>query len=349
MRLPKTRRTLPAALLRLAPLLCLALAPGAGAAKGVKRGDAQKAIAAVSFLDLGKGAVKVKDITSTDTSATVVAAVRMGFRFERAAAGRWRAAQVRVGDREWEDFDLLARAAGADRLELARAALDSLAAELEERSLAKKKDDDAKKREERRADERREADDGAGKKQKGSKQPAVAKDKKEAGNDALVRGALRVESPATALSPLGKSAVVEAEVEAAFDLVRESGAWRVSSVRLGGAQFANPDALTLSLDAAKAERARAELNSIAQALMTYRRERGSYVVAEAEVVLMDHLNPRYIARVVRIDPWHRPYEYKGANDSFLLRSLGPDGKPDTPDDIVLTDRTPAARSGGGLK
>jgi hypothetical protein len=53
-------------------------------------------------------------------------------------------------------------------------------------------------------------------------------------------------------------------------------------------------------------------------------------------VLIDHLSPKYLIRVIRVDPWHRPYQYDGQQDHYSLRSLGPDGKPNTPDDIVVS-------------
>jgi hypothetical protein len=40
------------------------------------------------------------------------------------------------------------------------------------------------------------------------------------------------------------------------------------------------------------------------------------------------------------DCWHRPYEYRVIDPAarrFLLRSRGPDGLPDTPDDVVWPD------------
>src|SRR5438105_3346207 len=66
-----------------------------------------------------------------------------------------------------------------------------------------------------------------------------------------------------------------------------------------------------------------------------RREHGAYLESKSEATLVDHLNPRYLARVIRIDPWHQPYEYEGTRDGFTLRSVGPDGKSNTADDIIL--------------
>src|SRR5436853_7748006 len=83
----------------------------------------------------------------------------------------------------------------------------------------------------------------------------------------------------------------------------------------------------------------AELESIATALESYRREHGSYLESKSEATLIDHLNPRYLARIIRIDPWHQPYEYEGTRDGFTLRSIGPDGKSNTADDIILPSRS----------
>jgi len=287
--------------LALAALLVLLLAPAAArAAKGLKKGDAQKLVAALPPFALNKGAVSVKEISSTETAATVLAGVRAGFHFVRDGRGVWRVAEVRVGDRQWEDFDLLARVLGIERMGPARAALDALAAELDARA--------------------RDAKRGV---------------KVEKPDEPLVRGALRVEKPALAFSPLGSSAVLEAEVEAAFEFVREAGKWRVASARVGGESFREFAAFARALDAAKVERAREDLGALASALEAYRRERGFYVVAETESALNDHLSPRFIRRVVRVDPWHRPYVYEGARDRFVLRSAGPDGKPNTADDVTV--------------
>ncbi len=74
---------------------------------------------------------------------------------------------------------------------------------------------------------------------------------------------------------------------------------------------------------------------IARALEKFRKERGFYVVSDSEAVAIDHLSPRYLARVIRVDPWHQPYKYLGERDHFVLRSTGPDAKDNTPDDIEL--------------
>ena len=90
------------------------------------------------------------------------------------------------------------------------------------------------------------------------------------------------------------------------------------------------------MNSEKTARARAELESIATALESFRRERGSYPESKSEAALIDSLNPHYLARVIRVDPWHQPYEYEGTHASFVLRSAGPDEKPNTADDVVVS-------------
>ncbi len=94
-----------------------------------------------------------------------------------------------------------------------------------------------------------------------------------------------------------------------------------------------------ALNSEKTARARAELESIATALESYRREHGFYLESKSEAALIDNLNPRYLARVIRVDPWHQPYQYEGARAGFVLRSTGPDGKPDTADDVTVASRS----------
>ena len=140
------------------------------------------------------------------------------------------------------------------------------------------------------------------------------------------------------ISSFGNSATVVAQIETAFRLVKgDKNKWRVAEIRTGDRRWENVEMLVRALNAEKTQRARAELESIATALESYRREHGSYVEAKNEMALIDRLNPRYLNEIIRVDPWHKPYEYEGSRDSFVLRSAGPDEKTNTEDDIVRTN------------
>ena len=149
----------------------------------------------------------------------------------------------------------------------------------------------------------------------------------------LPSDAVRVKEVSTS----GNTAIVVAQVETAFRLVKDDkDKWRIAEIRTGDRRWEDLDTLVRALNAEKTARARAELESIATALESFRRERGFYLESKSEAALIDNLNPRYLARVIRVDPWHQPYEYEGARTSFVLRSNGPDGKPGTDDDVTVS-------------
>ena len=129
------------------------------------------------------------------------------------------------------------------------------------------------------------------------------------------------------------SATVIAWLRIDARMVTDKSGWRVSAVRTGNRDWVALESLTAALNEEKRKQARADLELIARALEKFRKERGFYVVSDSEAVAIDHLSPRYLARVIRLDPWHQPYQYLGERDHFVLRSTGPDGKPDTADDI----------------
>jgi type II secretion system (T2SS) protein G len=132
------------------------------------------------------------------------------------------------------------------------------------------------------------------------------------------------------------AALIEALVHVDVRFAREARGWQVSEFKSGSRDWARIDTLATALNEAKRAAATSDLNAMATALNDFRRERGSFVVSDKQSVLIDHLNPRYLKRVIRLDPWHRPYQYEGAPDHFSLRSLGADGKPQTGDDVTLT-------------
>jgi hypothetical protein len=131
------------------------------------------------------------------------------------------------------------------------------------------------------------------------------------------------------------SALVTAFVNVEFRLARDARVWRVAEFKSGARDWVSVTNLPGAIDQAKRTTASEELSTLSKALLDFRRDRGSFVVSDKESVLIDHLSPRYLPRIIRIDPWYRAYQYEGQPDHYSLRSLGPDGKLNTPDDIVV--------------
>lgn len=140
------------------------------------------------------------------------------------------------------------------------------------------------------------------------------------------------------VSNLGTSAVAEAEIKTAFRFARERDKWRVAEVRVGDRDWQNLNTLEAALTNEKRGRVELELELMRAALESYARERGGYVVADNHTILIDHLAPQYLARVIRLDAWNRAYKYLGTRTAFTLSSDGADGESGTADDVRLTNR-----------
>jgi Type II secretion system (T2SS), protein G len=135
---------------------------------------------------------------------------------------------------------------------------------------------------------------------------------------------------------MGDEAIVEAQFDAAFRFTADKeGKWQAVEVRAGDRKWESLELIQTALRKERALRTGAELRTIATALEAYRRDKGSYVQAETGSALIDHLAPSYLSSIIRLDAWSRELNYKGSATSYRLSSLGPDGKPDTDDDIVF--------------
>lgn len=251
--------------------------------------------------DLPSSTVRIKAVSaSSDSSAEVSAEIQTAFRVAKNVQGHWRVLEVKTGPTQWEAIELIAslqkREPGCD------------AAELPTRSFAT--------------------------------EPGVKRVRCLLANllgVQLPSDAIRIKTISTLSLPMASSpsAVVEAVIRVELHLTRDNSGWAVTGIRGGNSEWLNPQAIVASLNEGKRKRARAELDEIVLALEAFRAERGFYVSSNLHEVLINHLSPRYLSRVIRLDPWHQPYRYNGASDHFTLVSMGPDGKENSADDILV--------------
>lgn len=268
--------------------------------------QARKLISRMAGFELPVNGVRVKRIlTTSGSSAEATAEIQTTLRFSISLRGQWRVAAVRTGPSQWEELDLFAAAAQTELLASGCDDLDPLSPASSAANLTMKRS-----------------------------RCLIA----EIAGVQLPSDAVRVKAISPLALPLASrpSAVVEAVIAVDLRFDRDSGAgWEVTALRTGRREWVNLEGLMAAANKEKMRRARAELDAIARALETFRTERGFYVASERQAVLIDHLSPRFISRVIRTDPWHKPYQYQGEPDHFTLRSMGPDGKENTTDDIVV--------------
>jgi hypothetical protein len=270
--------------------------------------QARKAITRIPGFETKSSAVRVHAVSAINASAAEVSAeIRTVFRFEADQEGRWRVAEVRTGQDHWEDVDLIASALGAH---LAKTECAATGPRLWG------------------------GGDSNGLTVKRARCLLGSLFGIEVPSDAI-----RIQEVAPMAIPLASepSATVVAWIRVDARLTKEKSAWQVSELRTGNRDWAKLELLVAAVTEQKQQRARAELRLVAGALEKFRKDRGFYVVSDKQSVAIDFLSPRYLARVIRVDPWHQPYKYLGERDHFTLRSTGPDGKADTSDDILLSE------------
>ena len=137
-------------------------------------------------------------------------------------------------------------------------------------------------------------------------------------------------------SGIGGQAVVEATVDVTFRLQQDKqGNWKAVEIRTGDRRWESLDLIETAIRKEKVLRTTADLRTIATALEAYRRAKGGYVAAENNVKLIDQLAPNYLPHIIRLDAWSREFEYKGTATTYRLASIGPDGKADSGDEIVI--------------
>jgi hypothetical protein len=261
--------------------------------------QARKVIQTMGGWSLPSDSVRIRSVSESGEGAEVSAEIEAVFRL-RLFEGHWQLREIRTASDRWDRLDVIASAAKVD---LPTGDCDS-AAQLATKLTTKRA-------------------------------------------RCLVAALFGVTMPSDdvrikEVSPFGLSigkesaALVTALVNADFRLARDASGWRVTGFKTGARDWVEVSGLPVAIDQVKRSAASDDLSTIAKALGDFRRERGHFVVADKESVLIDHLSPKYLARIIRVDPWHRPYQYDGQQDHYSLRSLGPDGKPNTPDDVVVS-------------
>ena len=288
----------------LSPGNCLYLCLLIVLAPFVARAELSQSQARKLIQNLTGSSVRVQRISNSAEGAEATVELQLVFRLTQ-HDGRWRLSEVRTGQDRWESLDFISKAAN---IELPGDQCDA-------------------------PSEFARTEDSADLTTKRARCLVAA-----LFGIALPSDTVRIRD----VSPFGfsfgssdASALITSLVQLDFRLVREQQGWQVASVKPGNRDWIDLRAISAAVDQLKRSTAANELSLIAEALDKYRRDRGFYVVSDKESVLVDHLSPRYLTPVIRLDPWHRPYQYEGQQTQYSLRSLGPDGKPNTGDDIVV--------------
>ncbi len=267
--------------------------------------QARNLITKIAGMDLPSSSVRIKQVSeSSENTAEVTAEIKTVFRFEKDSTGQWRVREVRTGQDRWVSLSLIANALNT------KIPVDECSAPDPPRRGSAATD------------------------------PSVKRSRCLLASllgVTLPSDLVRIQSVSEFVIPVASqpSAVVLALLTIDARMVNAGkGGWQVAEIR-AGSSWIKTEGLAASIDRERGELARGELAWMAEGLEKFRRDRGFYVVSDSQAAVMDHLTPRYLPRVIRVDPWQRAYKYQGERDRFVLRSAGADGKDGTGDDIEL--------------
>ena len=264
--------------------------------------EAKRLITRVAGMSLPSSAVRIESINSTgESTAEASTELKLVFRLAHDDSGPWQVKELRTADGRWENIELILHAAKIDLQEDKCGTKDPL----------------------------------------GRVKPESGLNVKRA--SCLIASLFDVPMPSDSVRiheisdlGVGSSAIATSLVRADFRFVKDTQGWRVSEFHSGNRSWIKVESVPGEVDTLKRAMTNEDMNTIATALEAYRRVRGSFVVADKHSVLIDSLTPRFLHRVIRLDSWHHPFQYQGTSDHFTIRSLGPDGKENTADDLVVT-------------
>jgi len=264
--------------------------------------EAKRLISKVAGMSLPSSAVRIESINSTgESTAEASTELELVFRLARDDSGQWQLKELRTADGRWENIELILHAAKIDFQEDKCGTKDALGRVKPESDLNVKR------------------------------------------ARCLIASLFDVPMPSDSVRiqeisdlGVGSSAIAASLVRADFRFVKDAQGWQVSEFHSGNRSWIKLESVPDEVDALKRARTNEDMNAIATALEAYRRVRGSFVIAEKHSVLIDSLTPRFLHRVIRLDSWHHPFQYQGTSDHFTIRSLGPDGKENTSDDLVVS-------------
>ncbi len=125
-------RSLRSAKLFLPSLIISAFTLGAIASNRLSSGEARKLIATAGGITFNANDVHIRriDLGPGGGSAVVEALVQVAFRFTQ-RGGQWQVAEIRLGDRRWDDIEFIRTAVDKEKTRITRENLTTVAAALQ--------------------------------------------------------------------------------------------------------------------------------------------------------------------------------------------------------------------------
>ena len=138
---------------------------------------------------------------------------------------------------------------------------------------------------------------------------------------------------------MGNVAVAEVEVTTGVKLEKQKGKWVIEEIRIGDRRWEKVDHILELIEKKRIESSAQQMNLITAGIQRFAAARGQAPQATSFRALTDLLSPEFLHPIMRIDAWFNPYIYEATGEhEYDFRSLGPDGRLRTPDDLIASVR-----------
>lgn len=139
------------------------------------------------------------------------------------------------------------------------------------------------------------------------------------------------------VSQSGNRLIAETTVELAFQFERDTATspWHVASIRLGDQNWVSVEELMAAVNESRQKATATALRKLDAGVAAFRQSNGNPPSATTVTTLGDILHPQYMPDLVVADAWGHPIELASPGPNFRFRSLGADGRRDTPDDLLF--------------
>ena len=135
---------------------------------------------------------------------------------------------------------------------------------------------------------------------------------------------------------IGDHAVAEVRITTAVRLVKKDGTWVIEEFRIGDRRWERAEHILAVINEKRTETTLQQMDLITEGIRRYTALNHQIPQVSSFEDLMDLLSPQFQDRVVRIDAWSNPFSYQTiGTDKYDLKSAGPDGNLETPDDLVV--------------
>ena len=139
----------------------------------------------------------------------------------------------------------------------------------------------------------------------------------------------------TNVQEMGDHATAEVQITTGVKVVKKDGKWVIEEFRIGDRRWEKAEHILALINEERTTTTLEQINLITEGIARYANLNQRIPQVSDSDELATLLFPRFQSRFTPTDAWANPFFYRPRGDrEYELRSLGPDGRFGTPDDLV---------------